>query len=72
MRSSWEDFIRETEDHFRKLNTQLITNIDHTPTHFNTFITEADKKYVPKGSRKNNNSIMLHLTSPVSLEHAAN
>ncbi|XP_047737529.1 uncharacterized protein LOC125178253 [Hyalella azteca] len=54
-RSSWEEFTRETKVCFQELNTQPITNIDHTLTHFNTIIAEADKKYVPKGNRKKYN-----------------
>ncbi|XP_018017976.1 uncharacterized protein LOC108674527, partial [Hyalella azteca] len=54
-RSSWEEFARETEVRFQELNTQPITNIDHTLTHFNTIIAEADKKHVFKGNRKKYN-----------------
>jgi hypothetical protein len=50
-KSLLEDFTREMEAHFRELNTQPSTNNDHTLTHLNSIITEADKKYVQKNNR---------------------
>ena len=52
---NWEEFTNETEQLFETLNSTHITDINTAVKHFNTIIQNADKKHIPRGSRKRHN-----------------
>ena len=54
-RANWDEFTNTTEQQFSELNNIDITNIDTHLACFNKIITDADKRFIPRGNIKNYN-----------------
>ena len=51
-KAMWDNFVHDTEQEFKQLSNNNITNIDIRIKELNNIITTAATKYIPKGNIK--------------------